>query len=330
MSSKVVLEGELDDGSFAGYRRAGRGERTCPSCGTFKRFMVCLNTDAHNVTTLDGENHRNQVYVHPVFWSCDKPSCPVCHVFGWAVREASKIQQRFAGANGALKPEHIVVSPPPRDYGLSVRALHHKAVAMARARGVVGGVVIYHQERYNRRRYWYLSPHFHFIAFLGESYNRCRRCEKLPFANKGACAGCSGFEGLTRKLNEKDGWIVKVAMDEETGLVEERKSVGGTAWYQLSHSTYRVAAKRHNVATWFGTCSYCKLKVKVEERKRVCPLCHGDLVEAEYCGHDEKVLALMRHVHCVKKDKLAGDFWSDMYEDGVAVWIEVPRGDRYG
>lgn len=58
----------------------------------------------------------------------------------------------------------------------------------------------------------------------------------------------------------------------------------GTAWYQLNHSSYRVGAKRSNVATWFGCCSYRKLKVTVEKKKDLCPICHEELLKLHYLG----------------------------------------------
>lgn len=41
----------------------------------------------------------------------------------------------------------------------------------------------------------------------------------------------------------------------------ERRTVGGTAWYQLNHATVKVGVKCFRVVTWFGVCSYRKLKV---------------------------------------------------------------------
>lgn len=171
-------------------------------------------------------------------------------------------------------------------------------------------------ERFTRVRGWFLSPHFHFLAYFSNGY-RCRHCEKLPIACKAVCGACSGFEGLTRRLNEKDGWIVKV--------LGERKTLGGTAYYQLNHSSYRVGAKRANIANWFGTCSYRKLKVVFEKEHRVCPLCQHELVKLEYSGNDENILVLMRFRRCHSEHL---DFYADLCESGRRVWVEVDADKR--
>jgi hypothetical protein len=73
---------------------------------------------------------------------------------------------------------------------------------------------------------------------------------------------------------------------------------------------------RHVVVTWFGNCSYRKLKVTYEVRKMVCPLCQHDLEDGTYFG--SKVFA---------KDKNASDYvrdsWLPLYEEGVLVWFTV-------
>jgi len=97
------------------------------------------------------------------------------------------------------------------------------------------------------------------------------------------CAGCDGFEATTRKHFKKDGYIVKV--------LPRRKSVGGTAWYQLNHASVKRNTTRFHVATWFGVCSYRKLKVTVEPKKCVCPICQHDLRDLLYVGRDRAILA---------------------------------------
>ena len=101
------------------------------------------------------------------------------------------------------------------------------------------------------------------------------------------CMNCNGFEGLTRQCYEKEGgragsgYIVKV--------LGERKTVGGTAWYQLNHASVRRGenVKKSHVATWFGACSYRKAKVinsKDVGIKHKCPICGNDLVRVRYLG----------------------------------------------
>ncbi len=51
---------------------------------------------------------------------------------------------------------------------------------------------------------------------------------------------------------EKDGYIVKVE--------GRRKSVGGTAPYQLSHATFHVGLEKKHIVTWFGVASNSQFK----------------------------------------------------------------------
>jgi hypothetical protein len=115
---------------------------------------------------------------------------------------------------------------------------------------------------------------------------------------------------------EKDGYIVKV--------MGERKTIFGTAWYQLNHSTIRTNVKRPHACTWFGVCSYRKLKVTVEMRKAVCPICQHDLVEHSYHGNMAHILAFFGSDR--GSYRLRGGF-ADCEEDGRRVWVErVRRG----
>lgn len=76
---------------------------------------------------------------------------------------------------------------------------------------------------------------------------------------------------------------------------------------------------RHVVVTWFGICSYRRLKVTYEVRKMVCPWCLHDLEDGYYFG--DKVFA---------KDPSASDYvrdsWLPLLEDGREVWVVSQRG----
>jgi hypothetical protein len=79
--------------------------------------------------------------------------------------------------------------------------------------------------------------------------------------------------------NKKDGWLVKV--------LEKRKTVGGTCWYQLNHCSIRRGGKKSHAATWFGVCSYRKLKLlngKDVGIHHKCPICNAELVRVRYLG----------------------------------------------
>ena len=114
----------------------------------------------------------------------------------------------------------------------------------------------------------------------------------------------------------KDGWIVKV--------LGERKTAFGTAWYQLNHSSFDKTKKRFHISTWFGVCSYRKLKVTPEKRKEICPICQHELKDIKYVGGA-----------CAIKHKDDPDYCRDSYENfldmhGHVRWIEAPRLRKRG
>jgi len=264
-----------------------------------------LRVDLHKLITLEGVNYTNKVFVRRVRFSCGKPSCPKCFKSGWAVREAGNVEARLKEASKHFGlVEHIVVSIPVKDYGLDLKAFRHKVIKMLKGIGVVGGCLIFHGFRYNLRKQWYFSPHFHVLGFILGGYRRCRRC-------KGAdCYACDGgFDGKTYKLYHKNGYIVSV--------MGKRKTVFGTAWYQLNHSCYKTDSVRFHIATWFGNCSYRKLKVTVELRKAVCPICQHDLVGIRYFGN--------KRLNCFYER----DSFEDYEEDGRIVFVERVKR-RYG
>jgi len=311
----VVLKDYVDEvepttefgGLFGEFRLAGHGDVTNAYCGKFKTFVGCRRVELHDKVTLDGVNHKGKAYVKKIFNSCDKPSCPVCFKRGWAVREGRRIEARLVEASKRFgKVEHIVASVPVCDYSLNFESLRRKVVDILFVRGVVGGVLIFHRDRFSRGKGWFVSPHFHVLGFVLGGYP-CRGCKKLCSAHN-----CDGFEGRTRREFVKDGFIVKV--------LGERTTVGGTAWYQLNHSSYRVGVERSNVATWFGCCSYRKLKVTVELKRAVCPICQHDLEELRYSGDKPDILAVFG------SSRLSGgrlDFDADAVEDGRDVWSVV-------
>ena len=94
---------------------------------------------------------------------------------------------------------------PLRDYGLKFESLRKKVVKILAVRGVFGGALIFHAFRYNVRRHWYWSPHFHVLGFASDGYGHCRQRKR----ERVDCRGCGFFEGRTRRAFDKDGYIVK-------------------------------------------------------------------------------------------------------------------------
>ena len=281
-------------GTFGDFQLVGHGKVTNKFCGKYIGLKGCLRVDLHNLITLDGKSYKGKVFRRIVHHFCNKPSCPVCFKSGWAVRQAGNIEGRLAEASKRFgQVEHIVATVPPKFYGLDYLSLRHKIIKVLALRGIIGGVMIFHGFRYNLRKSWYWSPHFHVLGFILGGY-ACRSCKKKCFK------GCGEFEDRKYRAYEKDGCIVRV--------LGKRKTVFGTAWYQLNHSSVNVTKKRFHVAVWFGVCSYRKLKVTVEKRKELCPLCQHDLIDIEY--------------HGIKSLSSERDAFEDYEENGFPAWGE--------
>jgi len=294
-------------GEYGDSQLVGNGEVTNEYCGKYLGLRGCKRLDLHDKITVSGENFKNKVFVHVVHHWCNKPSCPVCYKHGWAVRQAGRMELRLKeGAKRFGQVEHIVVSVPSKDYGLNWKALRAKVRRVLEDCGVVGGGIIPHDFRYDVRKGWFFSPHFHVLGFIRGGYGRCRRCKG------GNCYACDGFEGRVYRLYRKNGYIVKV--------LGERKTIFGTAWYQLNHASIKKGVKRFHVVTWFGVCSYRKLKVTAERVKRVCPICGHDLVRMKYFGKRGIVTN-------PRSDNYVSWFVADVYEDGEDVWFAYEQVD---
>lgn len=319
--SPSALEGTY--ATFEGFQLVGHALKpTNERCGTFRKFVGCSRVELHNKAVFDKGGRlvdcRGKGFFRPVFHSCDKPSCPVCYERGWAVREAKNIQFRLEQASKRFGlAEHVIVSVPSKDYGLSYEAMRKKVINVLNGRGVVGGCLIFHGARYNLRQQWYWSPHFHVLGFILGGYGECRNCKDRKCVGFGNFSKCDGFEARTRRLNERDGYIVKVK--------GKRKTVFGTGWYQLHHSTIRTDVKCFHVATWFGVCSYRKLKISKELRKEwdelhkpKCPICGHDLVRHAYYGRESSILAYFRKRRG-SRESVKGVF------DKASEWFELPE-----
>lgn len=300
--------------SHGEYTLPGHGEQTNFQCGKFKKFDGCLNVEAHNQARhFMPELPKDSIFVKPIYHSCDKPTCPKCYKYGWAVREATRMEERLRVASNKYGLiEHIVASVPAKLYGLGLEALRKEAMKILYRRGIIGGSMIFHGFRYANRKEaaikgvrfgWRWNPHFHVLGFVGgEGYGKCRTCKGKD------CYSCKGFEGVTRIENKKDGWLVKV--------LEKRKTVGGTCWYQLNHCSIRRGGKKSHAATWFGVCSYRKLKLINGEDVGVhhrCPICNSELVRIRYLGDFSKLSPITRR----------GEMLAMFGGDGEPLWEVV-------
>jgi hypothetical protein len=84
-------------------------------------------------------------------------------------------------------------------------------------------------------------------------------------------------QGRCYRVYRDNGYIVRV--------LDERKTVFGTAFYQLNHATLRLGVKRFHVVTWFGVCGYNNFKGEGLGVGVVpCPACGEEMVRSVHVG----------------------------------------------
>jgi len=273
---------------FKGYEVLGHAPRSNSHCGQVRCLRGCLNVEGHNFVDVQGNDWRNKIVFEPVLLSCDKPECEVCYRKGYSVREAMKIDSRLSEARKLWGDvEHFMCSVPLEEYMLSPEQLWDKLFAYLPELGCVGGCAMFHPARFEGGVHY--APHFHVLGVFSGAY-RCRGCEK----SEAECRECWGFEHKKFEVNRRSGWIFKV--------FDKRKSVFGTAVYQLSHAAFKIDSKRHNVVRWFGVCSYRKLKVKAKRFKRGCPLCGDEFGRIVSCqGLADAVRCKVHEFECKRK-----------------------------
>jgi len=265
----------VDDVGHENFEPVGRGLPSSPLCGKHVGYFVCKNVEAHKGVSIRGVDYTDKVVVrHKHMW-CHKSSCPICFIRGWSVRGAGSILGRLnEGVRlGLGKIEHVMVSVAVADRGLPEVVMRKKSRDALIVRGVVGGCMIFHGYRMDKKRsvlVW--SPHYHCLGFILGGYGKCRGCKKACLLHP----ECNGFEKRTRKFYETDGCIVKV--------LAERETVFGTAFYQLNHATIKLGIKRFHAVTWFGACGNRKYKSQKLMSENVCPACGDDMVRAVYVG----------------------------------------------
>jgi hypothetical protein len=246
----------------------GQHPATNSYCGGFKKLMICDRVELHGQSNLDGVSHVGEIFGSVVPMSCNSPLCSVCYM-RWARREADHIAQRiekfsvgYVDSKGKKHmalgvPYHIVASPVQKDWNLA--EFHHEEFR-AKVRkllyevGCVGGVTIFHGFAYANYYEsfekgvlfgWYWRPHTHNIAFIKGGYGKCRTCSKYvrryrtgggkwieQHGSEVVCQNCDGFEARVRRSNKVNGYIIK--------CLDERTSVFGTAYYQLTHCAVEV------------------------------------------------------------------------------------------
>lgn len=257
------------------FQPVGRGVKSSDYCAKWMSFSVCKNVEGHKDVHVSEVDCTGKVVVRHKHWWCHKPTCPVCFNRGWSVRGARSLVGRVEEGvkRGFGKVEHISVSVHPEDYGLSEKVLREKCRLALLVRGVIGGCMIFHGFRINRERdvlVW--APHYHVLGFIRGGFDVCRNCVH----EYGDCRSCSGFKGREVREYGKDRYLVKV--------LDERKTIFGTGWYQLNHASVRVGLKRFHTVTWFGVCGNRKFKSAKSLSQDVCPACNEEMVRCAYRG----------------------------------------------
>lgn len=336
-SQNLVRWGIFRVGNFE-YELAGHGEATNEKCGKFVSLWGCLRTELHSQVGLDGFSHKGEVFVRLGHHSCNNFRCKICYKYGASSRASGKIEQRLlacskflAGMGKDSEVFHVILSVPPKDYGLPFKELKAKGIKALRARGIYSFVLVFHPARYhNYEEYlrsgtsnelnWFYSPHWHLAAFIEKGYARCRSCPEFRrYGSKSrtrfgspACVGCSGFEGVTRREYENDGYICKVE--------PKRVSVRRTVFYELGHAGLLRGVKRFSPYCYVGVLASRKLKVVVEKPENRCPLCLHELIRVRYFG-------IRKIITDLTNPKFLKSFWLPMVEDGVEVLIARSTGD---
>jgi len=230
----------------------GHGD-SLDNCGTFF-WLGCLKTEDHPDT--------NQAYFDSLnFHRCFSPKCPICWLY-WCRRASSRVTDRiksYLSVHKKLKVIHVVASVPSESYFWSVTKLRRFAQKIVKKAGFWGGSCIFHPFRQvPESGLWYFSPHFHFIGV--------------------------GWIKNTAKLYLETEWIIK--------NVKVRKTIFGTAFYQLTHAGVWYGERRRSTTTWFGVMSYNQMPlgpIPKRERKS-CPYCGAYLVPLLWIGSGREPL----------------------------------------
>lgn len=277
LSKNLYWRLPVDDEGHENFVPVGRGGRSSELCGKWISHLICRRTDLHKGVVIKGLDYSGKVVVrHQHLW-CNKSSCPICFIRGWSSRIARSILGRLneGVSRGFGRIEHIIASVPPADYGLKEEVMRDRCRVAALDRGVIGACMIFHgyrPDRENKILVW--SPHYHLLGFVGHGgFDVCRNCTK---SGVGKCEDCDGFKGREMRGFAKDKYFVSV--------LPERKTVFGTAWYQLNHATLRVGLKRFQVVTWFGVLGYNRLKSLKAKPEVPYPACGYDMEKAVHVG----------------------------------------------
>lgn len=251
-----------------GFSMVGNGESRS-WCGEL-RFRGCFNQEEHLDSTLEGENPFHKDVIQKFYASCGRLDCPICYekACGKLAKKISWRIKHFHLKGRKLEVIHVTASAPNFAYSWSFEKLKAQAIKLLKVSGFIGGSLIFHPWRLKCSRcggslerdtaahkicvdcgssfsVWVFSPHFHALGY--------------------------GWIKRTDFIYDNHGWVIR-----NLGV---RKSVSGTALYQLSHAGF--SKKKHSVV-WFGALAYNKMRCpKLPKEEHLCPVCKEKMVAAK-------------------------------------------------
>jgi hypothetical protein len=290
----------VDNAGHTNYVPAGRGSPTSEMCGRWVGFDVCTNIAGHEGIFVEGVDCTGKhILRHRHLW-CHSAQCPICWNRGWSVRGAMHIEARIKTAEERSlgSADHISVNLPEKYWNLPEEAQRKIAKQALVDRGVTWGCEIFHGFRPSydgTRLVW--SCHYHTLSHA-PMLQKCRDCHLACAEHK----DCDGFTNRNYRTFEKDGIIVKVH--------KKRKTIFGSAFYEMNHSTVRVGLRRSHVVSWFGLVSNRKFRGEPSEAVSKCPVCTEKMHRGSYLG----------------KETIAKNVGDPLYR----AWLAVDPFDEHG
>lgn len=251
MSSNEYQWNDVKVNAVSDWYLPGQGEKYS-TCGKVY-YKGCLQT--HNHMYIMDPNKRGKAYIKKVKHNCGRAQCPECNK-KWMVKSTENIVHRIEKGKPSRfrKPIHVTVSIPFDEWIrfkdlVEYPKLRRKATRLAKKAGMVAFAMIPHAYRQNKTsKLWRFSPHFHLLGY--------------------------GWIVNTKRIYERTGWIIKNH--------RIRKSVGATAYYQLSHAGIKEG--RHTIS-WCGSLAWNKIKIpKLRKERQLCPLCGSLIMKVIYYG----------------------------------------------
>lgn len=271
-----MLAVDADDKKHLNFSPVGRGQRTSALCSKWTGVSTCKNVEGHKDVFVEGQDYTGKIAVRNNHLWCNSRTCPICFIRGFATRRARSMVGRLEkGVElGFGDIEHFVISPPVCDRELPEPVLRQRSAVALADRGCTGHGMIFHGYRPNddgTALVW--SPHYHSLGYVEGGFDRCREC----LHDRGDCEKCeTGFKGREVRGFKRDGYLVSVK--------DKRRTVFGTSFYQLHHSTIRLGVKRFNVVTWWGNVSTCQFKSVAVKAETPCQACGDEMVKSTQFG----------------------------------------------